>query len=608
MLNSLRGRLTLIMIGLAVIPLSVIGFIVALQSFNTEQDQAEALQAETALRVAREIDTFLHSAEGDLRLVTEVRGLKDLDIDEQEAVLSELQTTSDIFDEVALLDASGQEIIRLSRREIVTASDLRSRGDADVFTVPATDRTTYFGPIELNEATGDPLMTISIPIVDKRTDEVVNILVGELRFRTIWDLIADQNFNEGQDIYVVTAGTVHEGNAGPQEGVAAERVIAHRNPSIVLANTIFETHDLGSTGTGLSGEDVVFATERFTVGEQAFTVVSEVESSVVLEPAWRTVITIAVGMGAVALFTALFGFWLLTRVARPIESMSRAAAALGGGDFNVHVEPAGTREFRLLAQSFNDMSSQIQNFIGTLEARVQARTEDLRLAAQVSEQAATILDPDVLMNQVVELTKEYFGLYHVHVYLLDDDGDNLVLAAGAGEPGRIMRQRGHSIPASAELSLVARAARDKLPVIVGDTTQEPGFLANPLLPDTRSEAALPLVTGQRVLGVLDVQSEQVGRFDADLIAVLTTLAGQITVALDNARLFSEVERTSRHEQALSTITEAIQSAQTMDEVLQTAARELGRALRVSHTAIELKLDTETTEADTTIEVEPQPGR
>ncbi len=603
MLNTLRGRLTLIMIILAVLPVVVVGAIITFRAFNVQTDQAEDLQAEAALRVAREIDTFLHKAESDLRLVTEVRGLKDLSIEDQEAVLSELQTTRDIFDEVALLDETGQEIVRLSRREIVTGTDLVSRVDTAEFTVPVTARIAYFGPVELNLTTGEPLMTIAIPIIDKRTDAVVNVLVGELRFRAVWDLIADQEFAEDQDIYVVATNEELEALEGISIEVA-ERVVAHRNPSVVLADTAFETDDLSRLTTGLNGYSVILSTEHFELGEQKFTVVSELKETTALKTAYATVYTIAVAMVAVVLFTGGVGFWLMTRVARPIETMSRAAVVLGSGDFDVHVEPVGTREFRLLAQSFNDMSAQIQNFIGTLEARVQARTADLRLAAQVSEQAATILDPDVLLSQIVELTKEYFGLYHSHVYLLDADGDNLVLAAGAGEPGRIMRDRGHSIPASAELSLVARAAREKTAVIVADTVQEPDFLANPLLPDTRSEAALPLVAGQRVLGVLDVQSEQVGRFDADLIAVLNTLAGQITVAIDNARLFSEVERTSRHEQALSTVTEAIQRAQSMDEVLQVAARELGRALRVPHAAIELKLETA---AETDAETEPQPG-
>ena len=201
---------------------------------------------------------------------------------------------------------------------------------------------------------------------------------------------------------------------------------------------------------------------------------------------------------------------------------------------------------------------------------------------------STIFDPDQLLPQVVELTKYSFDLYHTHIYLYDAGRENLVLAAGASEAGRIMKERGHHIPASAS-SLVAQAGRENVAVIVDDVNVDPNFLANPLLPETRSEAALPLTVGERVIGVLDVQSEQVARFDNDLIAVFSTLAGQIAVSLDNARLFSEMERASRQDHVLGVLTQEIQRAASIDDVLRSATRELGKALQVSETAIELHL-------------------
>jgi GAF domain-containing protein len=219
---------------------------------------------------------------------------------------------------------------------------------------------------------------------------------------------------------------------------------------------------------------------------------------------------------------------------------------------------------------------------------VDARTRDLRLAARVAQQAAAILDPDELLPQIVELTKQSFDLYHAHIYLLNETQDRLVLAAGAGDVGRAMLARGHNIPLNAR-SLVARAAREQQPVIVADTANDPNFLANPLLPNTRSEAAFPLVARGRLLGVLDVQSDREDRFGPDLLDVFMTLAGQVAVSLENARLFRETEQASRHEQTLNAITQEIQRATSLDEVIATAARALGKALRAPHTAIELKL-------------------
>jgi putative methionine-R-sulfoxide reductase with GAF domain len=311
---------------------------------------------------------------------------------------------------------------------------------------------------------------------------------------------------------------------------------------------------------------------------------------------------------AVAIIGAVLAYGFSLTITRPLQKLTATAQRLSATeDWSLRADVTSADEFGVLGQALNDMTAHLQELIASLEQRIAARTRDLQLAAQVSEEVATILDLDQLLPHVVELTKDNFRLYHAHIYLLDEDRENLVLAAGAGEAGRIMKQRGHSIPIDADHSIVAHAARSNEPIITDDVTDSPDFLANPLLPDTRSEAAFPLVVGDRVLGVLDVQSEQTARFDADFLVVLSTLAGQIAVALDNARLFSEVDRASRHEQALSAVTHAIQGATSIEEVLQAAARELGRALRVPHTAIEMQLQ-EAVEETEPPDASPDPDR
>jgi PAS domain S-box-containing protein len=102
--------------------------------------------------------------------------------------------------------------------------------------------------------------------------------------------------------------------------------------------------------------------------------------------------------------------------------------------------------------------------------------------------------------------------------------------------------RGHSIPLDREQSLVARAARERNGVTVNDVTQSPDFLPNPLLPETRSELAVPMMVGEQVIGVFDVQSEIAGRFTDSDIAVQTTLASQVASAIQNARSYTEIQR------------------------------------------------------------------
>ena len=131
----------------------------------------------------------------------------------------------------------------------------------------------------------------------------------------------------------------------------------------------------------------------------------------------------------------------------------------------------------------------------------------------------------------MDLTKERFNLYHSHIYLLDEESTNLVLTAGAGEPGRIMVAEGQSIPLDREQSLVARAARQRKGVTVNDVTQAADFLPNPLLPDTHSELAVPMIVRGNVIGVFDIQSEQVGRFTESDVNIQTTLAAQLGTSI-----------------------------------------------------------------------------
>ena len=173
------------------------------------------------------------------------------------------------------------------------------------------------------------------------------------------------------------------------------------------------------------------------------------------------------------------------------------------------------------------------------EETIRRRAIELQTVAEVGTEAASSLNPTELLANVANQTKERFGLYHVHVYLLDETGQDLLLSAGAGEAGRQMVKAGHHIPLAREASLVARSARTRQAVVVNDVTAAADFLPNPLLPRTASEMAIPLIVGERVIGVLDVQSEIKGHFTGEDIAIQTTLASQIAVSVENARLFSE---------------------------------------------------------------------
>jgi len=292
----------------------------------------------------------------------------------------------------------------------------------------------------------------------------------------------------------------------------------------------------------------------------------------------------------VLLVTSVLIYIVLSRsILNPIASLNSATQEIAAGDFNVRLPSAEPDEIGNLTNNFGTMLQYVRDTLNTLEAR----GRELRTISDISTQIATILDVNRLLQDVVDLTKERFRLYHSHIYMLDEAGDALVLTAGAGHVGRQMVAEKRVISMDNPQSIVARAANTRKGVIVNDVTASPTFLPHPLLADTRSELAVPLIARGQLIGVLDVQSDQVDYFLSDeVLTIIQLMAAQIATALSNARLYEVADRTSRHERALGNIDRKIRAALDMDDVLKTAVRELGKALRVPLTAIELQMPIE----------------
>jgi PAS domain S-box-containing protein len=223
-------------------------------------------------------------------------------------------------------------------------------------------------------------------------------------------------------------------------------------------------------------------------------------------------------------------------------------------------------DMRIVAWHNSLLKDEDDNIIGVLSSgediteRKQAEAERKRFttrletAAEISEQVGSILDPDELLEAVIPLIKEEFGLYYVHVYTLDEDSRMLNLRAGYGEAGEKMLAEGHAIPLDREASLVATAARTKEPVLVDDVTDDPTFMPNPLLPDTKTEVAVPAIAGGEVLGVFDVQHDEPHYFTEADLDVFQTLAGQIANAFQSAALLEEMTEAQTRFQTVADFT------------------------------------------------------
>ncbi len=264
------------------------------------------------------------------------------------------------------------------------------------------------------------------------------------------------------------------------------------------------------------------------------------------------------------------------------------------------------REFEAAQERERKAAQQARQDRELLELRVAERTRALETSAQISRRLSTLLDEKQVVDEVVEQLQAAYRFYHVHIYLFDAAREFLELAGGTGEVGRLLKAQGHHLAAGH--GLVGRAADTNTVVLAADVSQMAGWAPNPLLPDTRSELAVPIALGGQVLGVLDVQQNTVGGLKPADAELIQAVAQQAAIALQNGRSFAAAQREAQAEALIRNITQEIQSATTAPAALQVAVRELGQALGARQARVRLHVADEApprhADADRRVEAGP----
>ena len=442
--------------------------------------------------------------------------------------------------EVFLTDRQGLNIASTNR-----TSDYY-QGDEEWWQT-AAHQGVYIGQPEYDESSQTIAINMAAAIYAENGTDVVGVLRSTVDFSTLAASLFSGQFGQTgkTDIYLPNGQELElEAEQDGTHHLAMADATLDLGAFFVTNQTFVELlHDdilnlASQAPVGVPGSDMA-ARNISSLGWRVVARQSSAEALQSVDAQTRSNILLLLVITAIVGATAVFLARLITN---PILQLKTMADKVASGELDAEVKVTTRDEVGVLAATFNNMTSQLRNLVGSLEQRVADRTHDLELASEVGRTVtSSVADMDEMLTTAAELIRSRFGLYYTQVYRTDPAGRLLLLRAGTGEVGEALLKRGHRLTID-YASLNGRAVLDRKPVIVGDTLENPNFKPNPLLPRTRSEMAVPLISGERILGVLDMQSEEPGTLSEVNLPAFEALAGQLAIAIQNSELFAQTEQ------------------------------------------------------------------
>lgn len=473
-------------------------------------------------------------------------------------------SNSDILS-YGILDLDGINILDTDARNVG-----KSEAQYDYFQRPLNANDKYISPVLYLADGQEGVLFFSVPVIYNDPNVVVGILRAKYRASVLQEIISNKKNIAGESSFsvlfdsnhIILAHGLDQSLIGKITYPPSPEEIKHLRENALLPAHFTDAesyHDFKEIEEGLTNFVTTpyfssVTTERGKSYSGAVTqlktvpwlVISAQPSDIFLAPLKKQIRNISLAAIAIVLLAIFSGIGLTNVIIKPIIHLENTAQEFLKGNLKAKASISTDDEIGSLATTFNNLSSQLGDTIELLEHRVEKRTHDLEVrtsylegAAEVNRAVASMLDPNTLINQIVELIKERFDIYYVGLFLVDKSNEWAVLKAGTGEAGQKMLKHEHKIKIGE--GMIGWSIENKEARIALDVGEDAVRFENPDLPETRSEGALPLRSRGRVLGALTVQSVEESAFDESIITTLQTMADQVAVALDNAELFAKSE-------------------------------------------------------------------
>ncbi len=580
---TLRTKLIVAFLIVTLIPLGLLSYLNDRASRTALTNAANQALFAAASQTAANLDDFINtnleavSAEAQLPALAEYLGLpaeQRLGSAQEAEVVTILRAASrrDIVNisSYALLDRQGRSVVDTFALDI--GLDERSH---DYFQVPFETGEPYASSVILGKLSGQAFIYFSSP-VRNATGEIIGVLRVSYNASVLQRLIAQNNGRAGPDSFgvLLDENHIHLAHGTAPKTIfktvarldptrVAELQAARRLPDLPAAELSMDLADLDQKLAHAADEPFFWAEDAAidsrmdqvavtTMETQPWSVAFFQPQDVFLAPVEaqsRTAILLATVIAGLVVAAAIgMGHGL----AGPITRLTAVAEQIIAGDLTAQAPVESGDEIGTLAATFNSMTAQLRSLVTGLEEQVVKRTHQwqaandrlqrraiqLEAVTLVGRAVTSILNLDDLLLEVVNLIRSRFDIYHAGVFLLDETGEWAVLRQASGEAGQHMLARKHRLTVGGQ-SIVGWVTGNRQPRIAHDVGADAVPFSNPDLPQTRSEMALPLIVGDRLLGALDVQSVEEAAFDGDDVAILSLMADQVAIAIDNALKFSQ---------------------------------------------------------------------
>lgn len=503
-----------------------------------------------AQEAGKTVSNFIEDQFNMLETATNLSDLTLIPDQERKIVLESLLGLQPAFRQFVILDPQGRQVAEASRLAQSSSGKIFNLLTNEML-VQVQEGQRYISPIYIDDATSEPLVVLALPITDLFGD-FQGTLAVETNLKFMWDLVDQLKVGETGYAYVVdnTGNLIAFSDTG--------RVLRGENIQDIFEVSEFVENPILSsditpdveTYAGLLGTTVVGT--YVPLGTPQWALIVELPEKEAFQEGREQRNSTFLSSFAVIILAGLAGLFVSRQLAAPLAHLSYTAAEISEGNLTAEAKVAGYTEIAQLASTFNLMTSRLRDLVGNLEQRVAERTleleqssnqikrraEQFEAIARVSRIISTVQNQEELLNQVVRMISQYFGFYHVGIFLLDENKEYAVLRSTNSAGGQKMLERGHRLGVG-QTGIVGYVTAAGNPRIALDTDNDAVYFDNPDLPETRSEMALPLYAGNQVIGALDVQSTQPNAFSKEDINILSTLADQVSAAIENARLHEE---------------------------------------------------------------------